>query len=137
MKSFLLLSALFGLPLFFVGCDSHAANTHVHGPGEHAATSLKLNDGARWKVDEHTRTSMAAIKDRSTDKSLEGKALGEALDKEVQKLIQGCKLTGEAHTQLHYWLEPFIGHVKDLREGKEGAADKVKASLAEYDKYFE
>ena len=43
MKSFLLLSALFGLPLFFVGCDSHAANTHVHGPGEHAATSLKLN----------------------------------------------------------------------------------------------
>ena len=60
MKSFLLLSALFGLPLFFVGCDSHAANTHVHGPGEHAATSLKLNDGARWKVDEHTRTSMAA-----------------------------------------------------------------------------
>lgn len=136
MKYFLSLTLLFAASLFFAGCD-HGSNDHAHGPANHAASSLKLDDGKRWKADEHTRSSIAAMKERAADKSLEGKALGDALDKELQKLIQGCKMTGEAHNQLHYWLESFMGQVKDLREGKEGAADKVKASLAEYDKYFE
>ncbi len=136
MKSFISLTLLFVAAFFFAGCD-HGANSHAHGPADHAASSLKLDDGKRWKTDEPTRKSMTAMKERMADKSLEGKTLGEALDKELQKLIQGCKMTGEAHNQLHYWLEPFMGHVKELREGKEGAAEKVKSSLAEYDKYFE
>jgi hypothetical protein len=136
MKSIFILSLLFAAALFFAACD-HGANSHAHGPADHAAQALKLDDGRRWKTDEPTRASVATIKERVADKTLEGKALGDALDKELQKLIQGCKMTGEAHNQLHYWLEPFMGHVKDLREGKAGAADKVKASLAEYDKYFE
>lgn len=136
MKSFITLSLLLSAALFFAACD-HGANSHAHGPADHAAQPLKLDDGKRWKADEPTRNAIAAIKERAADKSLEGKALGDALDAELRKLIQGCKMTGEAHNQLHYWLEPFMAQVKDLREGKEGAADKVKASLAEYDKYFE
>ena len=136
MKSLISLLLLFTASLLFAACD-HGANNHAHSPGEKAAQSLKLNDGKRWKVDEHTRVSMFAIRERATGKALEGKALGDALDKELQKLIQGCRLTGEAHNQLHYWLEPFMAKVKDLREGKEGAAETVNAALAEYDRFFE
>ena len=136
MKSIVSLLLLFAASLVFAACD-HGPNSHAHGPADHAAQPLKLDEGKRWKTDEPTRASVVAMKGRAADKTLEGKALGEALDKELQKLIRGCKMTGEAHNQLHYWLEPFMGSVKDLREGKEGAAEKVKASLAEYDKYFE
>ena len=101
------------------------------------ATALRLDGAKRWKADEHTKQAVAALKARLADPALHGQALGDALDKEVQALVRGCTMDGEAHNQLHHWLLPLIDQIKGVQQGKEGAAEQVRASVAAFEAHFE
>ena len=59
------------------------------------------------------------------------------MDKEVQALVRGCTMDGEAHNQLHHWLLPLIDQIKGVQQGKEGAAEQVRASVAAFEAHFE
>lgn len=73
--------------------------------------------------------------------SLEGEGLkkaGSDLQDQVNGLIQGCTMTGEAHGQLHVYLAGYIPAVAALAgSGRSEDAQKVKYYLEKYTEYFE
>lgn len=115
-------------------------STAEHGPAEHGhaeGQKLVLNDGQKWETDEHTRTIFATMRAR-LDSELSGKELGAALEGDLQKLIQGCTMPGEAHKQLHVFLMGYLPAVAHLSEsGHEHARESVVSLLDEYPKYFQ
>lgn len=65
-------------------------------------------------------------------------AVGKGLKSDLDKLIQGCTMTGEAHNQLHAFLIPFIPSVQKIStNGSVESLKEVEELLQEYPKYFE
>ena len=105
---------------------------------------MVLNDGAKWPMDQHTRTSfttMTRIFVTADHESLEGeglKLLGASLQVELDGLIQGCTMVGEAHNQLHVYLSGFIPAVQALsNSGSLTDALTVKHYLESYTSYYQ
>ncbi len=143
-----------------VGCSGehadHAAPTEapaVHATeaahATHAAPAglaLTLNEGAKWSMDEHTRTSSAALRahlSEATPESVEAlAALGATLQGDIDGLIAGCKMTGPSHDQLHVFLMAFIPEVQalsattELDAGHKSVA-RLKELMASYGEHFE
>ncbi len=66
------------------------------------------------------------------------KATGATIRGEINELIQGCTMTGEAHNQLHRYLMVYIPAVEAMAHGGTKAqADSVGMLLELYPKYFE
>ncbi len=100
-------------------------------------THPKLNQGAKWVMDDHTRVMFIAMKQK-VDTGGDLQAMGAELNDDLQKLIQGCTMTGAAHDQLHVFLVPYMTSVKALSEtGSKAAYSEVKQALQDYKKYFE
>lgn len=122
------------------GEDGSSQINHGHGHGHnavHEADKLSLDHGAKWKMDSHTRKMFASMKDR-IQAGGDLKEVGEELDEDLHKLIQGCTMTGAAHDQLHLFLAPYIPAVTELsQKGTEDAFQKVKHMLHDYQNYFE
>ncbi len=119
--------------------DSHQTSTHESSPD-----GLVLNNGEKWEMDEHTRSSFAQMAGSfltADHISLEGEGLkqvGAGLQTDLDGLIKGCTMTGEAHNQLHVYLTGYIPAVQALSEsGKLEDAKKVKHYLEIYDDYLE
>ena len=115
--------------------EPHAQETGVDSPG------LRLNGTQKWQMDEHTRamygTMVARIADRDAE-DLASKQLGQELDKDLDALVQGCTMTGDAHRELHKFLGAYIPAVQALAaEGGEDAALEVQRLLELYPRYFE
>lgn len=118
--------------------DNHQVEAKVH--------SLSLNNGKKWQMDEHTRKMSKAMQktffkashaDLASLKSLAGK-----LDSQMNKLIQGCTMTGKAHDQLHVFLSEHIPTISAMKAAKDyqsarGLAIKLKGQFEAYKKYFE
>lgn len=119
---------------------SEEPDTHQEHPGNHGTTGelqLTLNDGQRWKMDDHTRLMFKAMTER-IEAGGEIKTVGKGLKAELDKLIQGCTMTGEAHNQLHAFLTAFIPAVqKVVTTGSAESLLTVTELLHEYPKYFE
>ncbi len=116
--------------------DHHKGSEHQHHKSQQAHQP-KLNQGAKWVMDEHTRSMFIGMKQK-VDTGGDLQALGDKLNGDLQKLIHGCTMTGAAHDQLHVFLMPYMSDVKDLSEtGSEAAFSKVKQALHDYQKYFE
>ncbi len=122
------------------------AATHEHNH-EHndLAIELKLNNGNKWKMDEHTRKMSSLMEktffaaDHSNLTNL--KMLGEQLEEQLGKLINGCTMRGEAHDQLHLFLADYVPSVQNLVKAKDydkarSTAIKLKRNLKTYKKYF-
>lgn len=117
--------------------DSHADHAAEHSHTETATTQLQLNHGAKWRLDEHTRTQFHIMHDRISAAAA-SKELGNKLQQDVDQLIAGCTMTGEAHQQLHVFLAQLLPAVTALKEtGDAAAASQVQALLVQFPQYFE
>ena len=100
-----------------------------------------LNAGQKWQMDDHTRSMFATMVDRLEDpgaESVEPQELGKILEADLDALIQGCTMTGDAHSELHKYLVEFIPAIQQLAsEGGDDEVQEVKRLLAEYPQYFE
>ncbi len=153
MKRQYILIGVLATTLLFISCsddkakaDSHddhdqhqTAETHTSGPD-----GLVLNNGQKWEMDEHTRNSFSNMAnsflevDPAALEDQELKQSGAELQNELDVLIKGCTMTGEAHNQLHIYLTGYIPAVQELSEkGTVEAAEKVKHYLDIYDDYLE
>jgi len=132
--------------------DSHAAHVDTNSHEDHLAADtheqgiagLEQNQGSRWEMDDHTRSMFAQMETTFSDAdldALEGDGLknaGSALQEEIDLLIEGCTMTGDAHEQLHMYLAGFIPAVAALSEsGQVEDGEKVQHYLEQYPKYFE
>jgi hypothetical protein len=124
--------------------EEHGHDAHAHG-SEMPASGLSLNDGKRWEMDDHTRKMSLKMSktffnsDHSSQASLS--AMGAKLENQLNQLIAGCTMDGEAHKQLHVFLADYIPNIKSLTEAKDldmarDSAIKLKANLETYEKHF-
>ena len=128
------------------GHEDHARHEPGHGR-QAAEPELRLDDGKKWQVDEHTRASAARIKEMVGESgaldSLEAaRALGERLDGELDVLVKGCTMTGAAHDQLHVWLVALVPRVEALKVETDVAdlrsvRAEIDSLLAAYEAHFE
>jgi len=109
-----------------------------------AIVALELDDGHKWKVDDHTRSVFAEMKEiflGADHRSLgeEGlKKTGADLQAKLHELIRGCTMTGAAHDQLHVYLTGYMPAVATLAEtGRMEEAMKVEHYLVTFGEYFE
>ena len=128
--------------------DAHSAPADAPHAAPHAAEALELslNDGARWKMDEHTRgvfaetrTTLAGTAPASLD---EAHALGETLDTQLNRLISGCTMDGAAHDELHVFLTAWMPAVAALKASPDlpaasATVTQLQGMVAAYDKAFE
>lgn len=95
--------------------------------------SLTLNEGAKWVMDAHTRSSIARMQESfGGSEKLESpkgyRDLGHALMEELRVLIGGCTMIDPAHDQLHVFLTELMPRVYLLEEASEPeAAEKTRA----------
>lgn len=122
------------------------AQSEEHAHHETQASSLKLNQGQKWQIDPHTDHSIQAMesslkKFQGTSNNLAAyKDLGKELEEELKKLIAGCTMKGDAHTQLHFFIERLSSPLEELRKGEEQsvqAFEKVGKELKEFHHFFE
>ena len=147
-KSISVILISLSLSLFTFGL--HAADeAHSHGHSKHsgevAASGLSLNSGDRWEMDDHTRKMSSKMQetffgaDHSNQASLN--AMGVQLEAQLNDLINGCTMDGEAHAQLHVFLSDYIPNVKNLAMAEDydtarSSAIKLKGNLETYKKHF-
>lgn len=127
------------ITLIFTACGKHHGPHHGHHD-DHIETDglqLTLNNGQRWKMDDHTRTMFNTMTQR-IEAGGGVDVVGKGLKSDLDKLIQGCTMTGEAHNQLHIFLVPFIPAVQGVStNGSVESLKEVEEMLQEYPKYFE
>jgi hypothetical protein len=127
--------------------DSVGGDHAAHGGDDHGdagGLALSLDGDAKWQMDEHTRAVMAETRTAlggTVSDAAGAKALGKQLQEQLDRLIKGCTMDGDAHEELHTFLMvymPEVGmlqRVGDADAAKQAAA--VKALVAEYDRFFE
>jgi len=121
---------------------SHAHNSHS---SEASIQGLSLNNGERWEMDSHTR-EVSLIMEKTFlngnhSSQTELNALGTTLDAQMNKLIAGCTMKGEAHNQLHTFLNSHIPAIKNLAKATDfdearDSAIKLKGNFETYKKHF-
>lgn len=145
-----ILVVLVSLSISIIAFGVHAADeAHGHGSSEHgseaAAGGLKLNNGDRWEMDDHTRNMSSKMDetftaaDHSNQASLN--ALGVQMESQLDELVKGCTMEGEAHAQLHVFLSQYMPDVQNLSKAEDyetarNLAIKIKGDLAKYKKHF-
>lgn len=124
-----------------------AASVQAAEPAAHLHdqdSGLTLDEGRRWETDQHTASAVkamqeAVVKFQETDGDYA--ALGAALQKELDGLIRGCRMTGAAHEQLHEYVRLIARPIHELKTGDvdEGRAaeQEVAEVLKQFDEYFE
>ncbi|MFK8044771.1 MAG: hypothetical protein AB8B72_04710 [Crocinitomicaceae bacterium] len=106
---------------------------------------LEKNDGRKWKISKGMEKPLKKIK--KLVKSYEGtelvdyQLLGDAIGKQTNKVISNCKMSGQAHDELHKWLLPFLDLKEALvmtssPEGGEAILEHIKIELHILDDYF-
>lgn len=141
--------------MFITGCNEHKADATIHehdsssqkaGQTEmHTKTSLTLNEGKKWKLDEPTRANINAAKQvyqQTTESSNQDyAALAAHLQDNANKMVSECKMSGKDHEMLHMWLEEYLTTLKGLKapeaETQKAAFNKIGEQLRSFDQYFE
>lgn len=107
---------------------------------------IELDQGKRWRVNEEIKPSIIAIESLldSVERSeaTDYASLGRQMQGHLDQLIASCTMTGKSHEELHKWLAPMIGSVKDLtsssnREQADIAIRQMQESMRSYHQYFE
>ena len=153
MQSTLRSASLILFVLAIISCGGDRAEVSDRHSDDHAAhdtaategiEELQLNDGAKWKMDDHTRLVFSEMaqsflgSDPLSQNSETLKQVGAELQMDLNRLIRGCTMTGPAHDQLHKFLTGYMPAVASLAgTGQLEDAKRVKHYLEMYDKYFE
>jgi len=123
---------------------------HDHAEDDHAKPlgadgELVLNKTEKWQADEHTNKSVAKmhemVEEFKMQKEKNYDELVAKLKAEIQELVKGCTMDGDAHDQLHIWLNDYMNLVVELSDdndetGKEIALNNLAESLHNYSNYF-
>ena len=97
-----------------VGCkngneeEQKSSNAAINEPLENheSSDSLTLNNGHKWKVDEHMsvyiRNMEKAVMDFETSPNKDYKELAVIIDKNIRDLTSNCTMEGKAHDAVSY-----------------------------------
>lgn len=106
---------------------------------------LQLNNGVKWKINaemvQPLNQGRKILNEFVNSGSEEYITLASKLTKQNDALISSCTLEGESHDQLHKWLHPHLGLVKQLSKAKSNdvaadLVDQLLMSYQEFDRYF-
>ena len=128
---------LFILSFLLIACSNNktkdnASHKDQHEESEVTSTSLKLNNGAKWKSDDATRKNVAAISKIINDSSRDVNnqpQLVKLIQARIDTLVMQCKMKGPEHDALHVWLNQVLHNLKELKESGEGEYEKSYAAL--------
>mgnify|MGYP000560196682 CR=1 FL=1 len=140
--------------LFFGACGHFEHHHHSDGAmtNNHSDShtdkgkglNIKLNGDSKWLMDAHTRAAASTMLERFTSLDIEQQnqqqltQLSQQLSQDLDKLIQGCTMEGDAHNALHNFLTSFMPALEELKTtGSVSSAKHVKYLLTEYQQYFE
>ena len=110
---------------------------------------LVLNNGNKWKADSTTTHNVVGLKTTADMFRVQPfpsidnyQLLGNDLSKDLDVLLQQCKMKGEDHDALHNWLEPILKQSKDLKTITDTAKAReifrsLDARIDSYRNYFE
>lgn len=120
--------------------DSDSGTAHTSEESQVATWPVPLNAGEKWKMDEHTRKSIARMKQLVEGE--ETATLGKSLAGEFHDLMKGCTMQGEPHNQLHVFLNELMPGILALSSDENDAEfkaerEKVQKLIKEYYLYFE
>lgn len=143
---------VFTMCLIVFACNSDYSKKE---PGESVtnehqnASTLTLNNGAKWKADSITNRNVARLKTATDNFRVnlsptveEYHLFGNDLSNGLNTMVQQCKMTGPDHEALHHWLEPILNETKQLKN----VSDTVKGrsifnsldkNIDSYHTYFE
>jgi hypothetical protein len=117
--------------------------THDHNS---QTEPMVLNNGKKWKVDDHMMVFFQDmeqdIKSFSLDDLKDYQLLADGLQKNINHLTTNCTMSGMAHDELHKWLIPYITEVNALSEA-ENEIEAIKTfkniqeSFKTFNKYFQ
>lgn len=114
-----------------------------------SATTLALNNEAKWKADESTNKNVSELKmiakrlNENKSKTLVDYAtVANELQTGLDKMIKQCRMQGPDHEALHQWLEPLLQNVANLEKATDekkasGFFNAVEEQLKIYHQYFE
>jgi hypothetical protein len=133
IRSLLLLAAMLTL-----GMAPAFAADPAHEHGAHGASTLKLNNGQKWKTDAPLRQGMANIKAAvqphlhaihgNTVKAATYQTLAKRTETQIAFMVKNCKLAPDADAQLHLIIAE-LGAAADAMAGKEKAQSPQKGAL--------
>lgn len=130
------------------GQDHEHANTATEVHTSDGKT-LALNNGAKWQTDESTRQHAAALQgiadgfpfnENTTLEAFHNHA--EAMQTELNYLIQDCRMKGAEHDALHLWLEPVLEDTRQVSETSDAAAaqaatKQLHEDIRKFPQYFQ
>jgi hypothetical protein len=135
---------LIAVLLIMASCSNNQPKSETEETQMHVTetnqTQLQLNNGQKWKLDEATRQNMKEIKAYISQAShASGGLSGDELQKQADKLIKDCRMTGPDHDALHAWLGTFLQHVQALKTNRdaESASHALNEDVNIFDTYFE
>lgn len=147
MKRIIIAVSLSIIPVFSVGAGqlAYAQEEHSHHASEAGISGLVLNHGQQWEMDEHTRSMLVKMETtffaagHSTQAGLN--AAGAELNVQLDELIAGCTMAGEAHDQLHIFMSEYVPAIDLLAQARSYAAARdaaieLKGHYGTYKKYF-
>ena len=135
-----------------VACSQHGADktshqheTDIAAPGkETTTTTLTLNAGQKWKLDEPTRQNIQLIQaafEKAKSTRPDYTALATELQAKSNKLVSECKMSGKDHDMLHIWLTDYLSSLKEMSSGdpltQETGFHEIEGQLRLFDQYFE
>ena len=137
---------------FFLACQNNKATdnstTETTISHEDSSDVLTLNGDAKWKSDSSTNDNLVDMKTIADNFRIlpfpaltEYQMLGNDLQKQIDKMVSQCKMTGPDHEELHKWLTPIMNNVKLLKNVSDTAAGKplftkIDHRIDEYRTYF-
>lgn len=133
-----------GFWILISGCSENTSSNQTIETTKNTY-DIELIDNEKWVVKEdmmiHIRNMESDIKATSTSDSPNYNELGSELDKNIGLLTSNCTMTGQAHDELHKWLLPFIGLVRELNEAddmleQKKSFDDILESMKEFNRYF-
>jgi len=140
------------LPFFFTGCDHISEHFESHSHDDHTASNtgtLSLDGVKKWKADASTSERIRVMKSITEEYKNRGESLTPAeyheinmrLSSEVDALIQGCKMTGPAHDELHIFLGILNSNISSLHADDASKSYKaftdIERNLNLFSDYFE
>lgn len=102
---------------------------------------VTLYNGHRWKANAETTSGIATMTDLLEgypDNGIAAVDLKDTLEAEFALIFERCTMTGEAHEQLHNYLKPLHGMLRDLpTDAPQDGHEAILGHLRNYGTYFE
>lgn len=118
------------------GAGDGVAQEH-HAEGDH---TLRLDDGKTWEANPETIEGIGKMQGLVMEydpATMDGVAFKQQLEAYFQEIFAKCTMTGEAHDQLHNYLQPLKDILDSLgEEPTEQQLADIKAHLNTFSDYF-